>query len=425
MDLSLERAHILCSPASYVMDGGKGGSEPLWAHNIVREVAKRTRSVTAVTGYLESPDLPDNVKIVTVGGRPGENFLAASVAARFTLQCGYAAAKEFVRERPAVFHHILPFGLGQTFNPVQPLLGTTPLVVGPVQGEGYRRHFEQISLGGIETKQGASTKQPLSNRLAQAMSPVLGSLNSAFINRANAIVAISAEAASFLKRTIEPSKIHVIPPGVDTNLFTKRPTHTGETIHLVTAGYLLKRKRVDVLLRALRHLLDDGFPVTLAIAGDGPEREALRTLAGELALDDEIQWLGFIENKRLPSIYHQADIALSASEHEGLPTAYLEALSSGLPLVCADNPGSRAVITSEAIGQIVPQEDPQAMAAAIKRLGASRERLEALAAETRRVAEQLYDWSSVGNRYTQIYQALLDQMKGRRDVPRFRVEAKH
>jgi hypothetical protein len=411
--LSLSDAHILCSPASYVLDGEKGGSEPLWAHNIVREIGKRARSVTAITGYVESARLPPNVKIVTVGGRPGENFLAASVAARFTLQAGAAAIKEFLARRPAVFHHILPFGLGQTFNPIQPILGNTPLVVGPIQGESYRRHFEQISLGGIETKQRASTSQPLSNRLAAAAGPLLRELNRRFVRRADAIIAVSEEAVAFLSGTIDPAKLHVIPPGVDTATFSARPPHESEEVVLITAGYLLKRKRIDVVLRALAALRDRGTRLRLLVAGDGPEREALRELAGELGVQDQVEWLGFIENRALAPIYHRADVYVSASEHEGLPTAYLEAFSTGLPLVCADNAGSRAVITEPERGVIVPQEDHEAMAGAISRYTNSRPQLEKMAAHVREVAASQYDWSVIGDRYAAVYEKAALHRAGR------------
>lgn len=386
------------------MDGGKGGSEPLWAHEIVREAASRFASVTAVTGYVESPNLPANVRTVTTGLRRDENFLAASVAAKFTLQCGAAAIREFIARRPDIVHHILPFGLEQTFNPLQPFLGNTPLVLGPVQGESYKKHFEQISLGGVETKQGASTAQPLSNRLAAAAAPVLATLNRTLVRRADAVVAISDEAASFLSHFIDERKLFVIPPGVNTARFALRGSHTGSRIEVVTVGYLLKRKRVDVILRAINELLRRGTDVRLTIAGTGPEQDFLTSLADELQLPAQsIRWLGFIPNSEVARVYQEGDIYVSASEHEGLPTAYLEAMSCGLPLVCCDNPGARAAITSPLRGTIVRQEDAVAMAGAILEYGSDRGRLERRANDLRNDVATTYDWSTIGERYANVY----------------------
>lgn len=402
MAFSLRDSNILCSPAAYGMDGGRSGSEPLWAHNIVREIAKRATSVTAVTGFIESLALPSNVRVVSTGAHAGDRFMAAPVAARFTLACGFIASRELMLGRYELLHHILPFGLDQTFNPAQILLGRLPLVIGPVQGRGYDV-FEHITPGGANMMQGVQPREPLSNRIVALANPFLRTLNHALLDRADAVVASSAEAANYLAARVSPDRLYVIPPGVDTTLFARRANGDPSVLTLLTVGYLLRRKRVDVVLRALRTLLDRGLAVRLLVAGDGPEREPLRELAAKLDLERDIEWLGFVENRLLPAVYRGGDIFVSASAHEGLATVFLEAMSSGLPLVCTNHQGSRAVITDEIRGRIVPQEDPAAMAAAIEEIGRDRQLLEERSDRVRAIAIESYDWDFIGARYADVY----------------------
>jgi glycosyltransferase involved in cell wall biosynthesis len=398
---SLSTARVLCAPAGYYMDGGYAGSEPLWAHEIVSRLARRVAHITAVTGDLSEPRLPPNVETIVLGGMKDADVLAATVAARYMLAYGIMAARLVSRSRFDLVHHVLPFGLGQTYNVAAPFLGKRPFVVGPVQGRAYQTHIEKISLHGA--RQRSRGGKPLSNRLADVAGPVLAFANRAMLKRADAIVAISDEAVSSLREYYSGDDVFVIPPGVDTTIFQARPPHTGSRIELLTVGYLLKRKRVDVILRALRRLLDKGAEARLKIAGDGPERDALHALAEELRLVEHVTWLGFVPNRAMPQHYADADVFLSASEHEGLATVFLECLATGLPLVGASNPGSRAVISDELRGRIVPQHDDAAMADAIVDVFGDRERCERRSLAIRRDVESVYDWEVIADRYLVAY----------------------
>ncbi|TAM77168.1 glycosyltransferase family 1 protein [bacterium] len=403
---------VLCAPAHYFMDGKEGGSEPLWAHEIVRTVALLSSQVVAVTGYVIAGDLPENVRVVSVGGKRGDNFLSAAIAARFVARYSVAAIREFWMMKPDIVHHVLPFGLGQTFNPLLLFLGDRPFVVGPVQGHSYRAHFEQMSLGGVKTNQGATTRAPLANRIAARLGSILTILNTHLLKRADIVVAITQEAADALPDEIERDKVVIIPPGVDTKRFSIRQERSGERLELLSVGYLLKRKRIDTVLRAVRRLLERDREVRLTMAGDGPEREALMCLATELGIREYVRWLGFIPNSEVGRVYREGDVFVSGSEHEGLATAYLEALSSGLPLVLAENSGSRSIAAMGAPARVVQCGDDEAMCRAIMDLAPDRVAVEKERLVAREFVEGRFDWAVIGERYVEAYQAAIK----RRDV---------
>ncbi len=121
-------------------------------------------------------------------------------------------------------------------------------------------------------------------------------------------------------------------------------------------------KRLDVLLRALPLLVRRVPETQLLIVGDGEERKALHTLAGALALGDRVVFAGAIPDaaRALPLV----DLYVTASRREGLPTAVLEAMACGLPVLATEAPGHVDAVDPEVTGRLVPLDDAPGLAAA-------------------------------------------------------------
>jgi glycosyltransferase involved in cell wall biosynthesis len=132
---------------------------------------------------------------------------------------------------------------------------------------------------------------------------------------------------------------------------------------IVSTGALIPRKGYDVVVRALASLPG----ATLMIAGEGPERARLAALAAEVGVADRVRLLGSVPHGELPRLLAAADVMALASASEGLANAWVEALSSGTPIVITDAGGARELVTSPVAGRIVARE-PAAFAAAIKAL---------------------------------------------------------
>jgi len=72
------------------------------------------------------------------------------------------------------------------------------------------------------------------------------------------------------------------------------------------------------------------------VAGDGPERESLRSIAHELGIMRHVKFMGALADPR--PIYHAADAFIFLSKGEASPLALLEAMASGLPVIVAQEP---------------------------------------------------------------------------------------
>lgn len=138
--------------------------------------------------------------------------------------------------------------------------------------------------------------------------------------------------------------IYVVPTGIEKEHFTgsfleaegmkirKKLGIPSENTVLIFVGRLAKEKNCEELLRGAAHLRD--APFTLLFVGDGPYRHELERIAHALQLDRQVIFTGMIQPKDVSRYYHAGDLFVSASNSETQGLTYLEALSSGLPLLC-------------------------------------------------------------------------------------------
>ena len=128
---------------------------------------------------------------------------------------------------------------------------------------------------------------------------------------------------------------------------------------VLALGRLHRNKAFDVLLRAMPRLPG----VHAVIAGDGPERDALLSLARAERVADRVHLLGW----RLDgaALLAAATVLACPSRLEPLGNVVLEAFSAGVPVVAAAADGPREVLRHGNTGLLVPIEDPAALAAAL------------------------------------------------------------
>jgi glycosyltransferase involved in cell wall biosynthesis len=138
----------------------------------------------------------------------------------------------------------------------------------------------------------------------------------------------------------------------------------GEPV-VLCVGRLSREKGHRDLIAALARLKTRHrvAPFRLVVAGDGPERNALQSLAQRAGIADAIRWLGYIENAE--RLYGGADAAVLPSHSEGSPVALLEAAAYGLPIVATAVGGVPEILEDGESGLLVPPRDPDALAAAL------------------------------------------------------------
>lgn len=133
---------------------------------------------------------------------------------------------------------------------------------------------------------------------------------------------------------------------------------------LVTISRLAPVKRIDVALEAMRLLPDD---VHFAIVGEGNDRDSLEAMA-ESIMPGRAHFVGRQEHNMTLKYLRAADLFVLSSATEGLAHVLLEAQIVGTPAVATSVGGNPEVVIDGENGRLVPMENPQALAEAIRDL---------------------------------------------------------
>lgn len=129
-------------------------------------------------------------------------------------------------------------------------------------------------------------------------------------------------------------------------------------------GRLVHGKGLDHLIRGVARAREQ-VDVSLLVAGNGPERDGLTTLADRIGVSDRVNFLGMVEN--VPEFWRQCDLAIVPSDTfiESFCVAALEAMACGKPVIATRNGGLPEVVSDKVTGTLVRPGDPSALAEAI------------------------------------------------------------
>jgi D-inositol-3-phosphate glycosyltransferase len=225
-------------------------------------------------------------------------------------------------------------------------------------------------------------------------------------------------------------KIAVVPGGVNLETFgpgsqadARRTLGLGPEPTLLFVGRIQRLKGIDVLIRAAAALSGELRGIRVLVAGGsndgsaGPAEETneiqrLRTLVDELGLSASVQFVGAVEQDRLPLYYRAADLTVMPSTYESFGLVAVESLACGTPVVASRVGGLATIVRDGENGALIPWRDPSLFADRIRAILTNPDlkgRLQRGALETARN----YSWDGVAERTLAVYDDLVGQRIGR------------
>lgn len=208
-------------------------------------------------------------------------------------------------------------------------------------------------------------------------------------------------------------RCHVIPLGISPEAFEKRDhsfirrirEQYGERI-IFSVGRLIYYKGFDVLIRAMREIPK----AHLLIAGVGPLRDNLESLARKTGVENRVTFMGEVED--VAPFYQAADVfALpSVARSEAFGIVQLEAMACGTPIVNTALPSGVPFVSPDGVtGLTVPPSDAAALATAINRLLDNPSLRAGYGRRARLRVRQEFDVETMTRRTLQLYQRVLSQ----------------
>lgn len=203
-------------------------------------------------------------------------------------------------------------------------------------------------------------------------------------------------------------RIKVIYNGTNTQIFDVNvpPAEFDKNVPVIfTARRLVKKNGIRHLIKALSYVLKEK-DCHLLIAGEGPERAMLNSLAGRLGVSDNITFLGLTPNRQIPPYLSLADIVVIPSIIEASSLFMLEAMSMGKAVI-ASRTGGIPEIMKPGSGILVEPQNARELAEKMLLLFDSKER-EKLGKNAYRDAME-FTWAKVAERTEREYRRILGE----------------
>lgn len=213
------------------------------------------------------------------------------------------------------------------------------------------------------------------------------------------VFAVTRPLFTELAKTYPEDKIKIASMGIDVSRFTddRNDVEASGTFQVVTVARLHYNKGHVYALEAIRKLKDAGIQVRYTIVGSGPYEATIRAHIARLDLGDIVEMTGPRTSSEIAAILSTSDVLVLSSigEGEAAPVSIMEAMASGLPVVCSRIGGTPDMVNDGDDGYLVTQGDVNAIADVLRRLAEDPDLRKHVGRNARRKAETVFDGRSV------------------------------
>ena len=237
-----------------------------------------------------------------------------------------------------------------------------------------------------------------------------------FIKRADSVMAISSFARDTVKN-IYDRDIEILPYGTtfDSKICNREELPQQENkFKVLFVGRHIERKGIEYLIKAAAILDSEKFQIRIIGAGDLTEK--LKKQAAEEA-PEQVLFLGKLSKEDLEKEYQNANcfvlpaIVDSKGDTEGLGVVLIEAVECGLPIIASDVGGIPDVVIDKKTGLLVPEKNPQALAAAIKELSENEALQKSLALGASEHIKRNFSWDVIVEKQMNSYDIVCNHSK--------------
>jgi glycosyltransferase involved in cell wall biosynthesis len=212
------------------------------------------------------------------------------------------------------------------------------------------------------------------------------------------------------------AKVHCIYHGLNAEfagLLEKPSPSPSKQMHLraLGVGRLVQKKGFDVLVEACGILRQRAVPFEAVIVGERGEHEAeIRRRINALGLYDSIHLTGPMDQSRLYEEYLRAGVfclpcrVLDNGDRDGIPNVLMEAMACGLPVITTAVSGIPEIIKDGINGQLIPPDDPEALADALLRLDRNPHLARKFSIKAQATVRELFDGEQFASQLAALFQ---------------------
>jgi glycosyltransferase involved in cell wall biosynthesis len=215
---------------------------------------------------------------------------------------------------------------------------------------------------------------------------------------------------------VEPrAKVHCVYHGLNAEfagLLRQSPVTPSDSgrLRALGVGRLVEKKGFDVLVEACGILRRREVPFEAVIVGEHGEHEPeIRRRINALGLQDSVLLTGPMEQSSLYEEYLRAGVfclpcrVLDNGDRDGIPNVLVEAMACGLPVITTPVSGIPEVVKDGVNGQLIPPDDPMALADALLRLERDPRFAQSLSTEARATVRERFDGERFAEQLAELF----------------------
>lgn len=178
---------------------------------------------------------------------------------------------------------------------------------------------------------------------------MVGQLVKLLFNKMDAVVVPTKKMKDYLLKFKVEKPLYIVPTGLDISKFQHKISSTekeallekyelqGKKV-LIYVGRIGEEKNIDEVIRFYKAASKEDINLKLMVVGGGPYLSKLKELADELEIHDKVAFTGMIPFEEIYKYYQLGHIFVTSSKSETQGLTYIEALASGVPVICRKDP---------------------------------------------------------------------------------------
>ncbi|MCK5123103.1 MAG: glycosyltransferase family 4 protein [Candidatus Pacebacteria bacterium] len=199
--------------------------------------------------------------------------------------------------------------------------------------------------------------------------------------------------------------IKIIHNGIDHNFYKPDFSSKSSYPHLVCLGRIKKYKSLDILIKAMKKVVEQVPDVKLSIVGDGDNKKELEKLVEKLNLKKHINFRGFVSEEKKREFLQRSWVAVNPSFNEGWGVTSIEANACGTPVIASDVEGLRDSVIDGKTGYLFDYGDHNMLAEKIVKVLNDEHKREKFSINAIKWADN-FDWNKSADEFEEIILSL-------------------
>lgn len=241
----------------------------------------------------------------------------------------------------------------------------------------------------------------------KALSEFTKRINHAVTKNAAAVTCLSAEAGKYFEKFSPDTEITIIPNAVDYNQYKTKEEYSNQVRKFVAVSRLTGFKNLDLMIKAFAKIHEKNDDVILDIYGEGKEQENLEKIIEELNAKDYVSLKGYADREKLIRVLPEYDCFSLMSVGDSFGIVFIEAMSVGLPIVCAKAGGPIEIIIEGETGIFAEPNNLQDTVEKIEYCINHPEEMRRMGINGRKRVEECYSMESVAIQHIELYKKII------------------